>query len=201
MPNRIVVAAVVAAALAARPAGAGPFRNRPTPPPPGIALAPGDTVIPLQARTLDGQGHTVEWASAKISLVNFWATWCTPCREEMPAIEQLRAARGKDGLQVVGVVIQDLAPADEVRRIAAESKVDYLLLRGGDEVTRIWRGIQIVPTTFLVDSKGKVVRKYIGTGKEEIAALTRDVDDFLAGRPLGPPYVPPPDAAMVPVTP
>ena len=193
-----VAALIAALSLTAPAAVAGPFRTRPAPPTPGMALAPGDTVMPIQATTLDGEDATVAWAGAKVNLVNFWATWCVPCREEMPEIQALHAGRKKDGVRVVGVIVQDRADAAEAKKVLAESKIDYLVLRGDAALESAWHGIRIIPTTFLVDDKGKVIRKYVGTGKDELAALNRDVDDYLAGRPLGAPYLPPPELTETP---
>jgi thiol-disulfide isomerase/thioredoxin len=196
MRRLLVFAAVVACASAAR-AAAPPRAAAPAPAPTpvryGAALAPGDIVPPLKALALDGTPQTVAWSDGKLTLVNFWATWCTPCRQEMPELQAIHAARDKDGLRVVGVVVQDRAGGDDIAAAANAAKARYRLLWGGPEVEVAWGGVSILPTTFLIDPHGSIVRKYVGTNADEIAALTKDVDDYLAGRPLGDPYMPPPD--------
>jgi thiol-disulfide isomerase/thioredoxin len=185
---------VLAAVLAWIPSSwAAPVSATPTVRSYGAALAPGDTVPPLRATALDGTPAVVAWSAGKLTLVNFWATWCTPCRQEMPELQALHAAREKDGLKVVGVVVQDRAGGDDIAAAANAAKVKYTLLWGGPDVEVAWAGVSILPTTFLVDPNGKFVRKYVGTNAEEIAALKKDIDDYLAGRPLGDPYLPPPD--------
>jgi thiol-disulfide isomerase/thioredoxin len=164
----------------------------------GVALAPGDVVPPLRTLALDGKPAVVAWSAAKLTLVNFWATWCAPCRQEMPALQAIHAARPADVLQVVGVVVQDRPSGDNIAAAGSEAKVKYPLLWGGPEVEVAWQGISVLPTTFLVDPRGAVVRKYVGTSAEEIAALKKDIDDYLAGRPLGDPYMPPPDPPQEP---
>jgi len=159
----------------------------------GVALAPGDTVPPLKALSLDGSPAVVSWSDGKLTLVNFWATWCAPCRQEMPELQALHVAREKDGLRVFGVVVQDRVGGDDIAAAANVAKANYPLFWGGPDVEVAWHGVSILPTTFLVDPHGAIVRKYIGTSAEEIAALTKDIDDYLAGRPLGDPYLPPPD--------
>ena len=189
----IRVAAIAALALCAGTLQAGPLRPRqPAPPVYGIALAPGDRVGTIDALDLHGKPASIDFAAAKLTLVNFWATWCQPCRVEMPALEKIRARRQKKGLNVVGVVVQDAATAAEIRQAADEAKVAYTVVQGGVTVERAWGGINLLPTTFLVDPKGTILRKYVGTTPEQVRALGRDVDDYLAGRPLGKPYVPPP---------
>ncbi len=195
MRRLLSVAAILAVALSAR----AQFRPHRPPPNYGMALTPGDTVAPLKARSLDGQELLVEWGAAKLTLVNFWATWCGPCRQEMPELQAIQKEHAKDGLRVLGVVVQDEATGDDIVNAARDMKVDYTLVWGGPDVEVAWHGIGIVPTTYLVDPKGKIVRKYVGTNAEEIAALKKDVADIFAGRPLGNPYLPPPDPA--PTTP
>jgi cytochrome c biogenesis protein CcmG, thiol:disulfide interchange protein DsbE len=189
MRRLLVFAAVLACASAVRSA---PI-PAPTPVRYGTALAPGDTVPPLKALALDGTPQTVAWSAGKLTLVNFWATWCTPCRQEMPELQALHVAREPDGLKVVGVVVQDRAGGDDIAAAANAAKAKYTLLWGGPEVEVAWGGVSILPTTFLIDPRGAIVRKYVGTNADEIAALKKDIDDYLAGRPLGDPYLPPPD--------
>ena len=164
---------------------------------PGMALTPGDLVEPIEVRTLDGKETKVEWTPAKATLVNFWATWCAPCKQEMPELQKLAEAKAKAGLRVVGVVVLDPASGLEIKTVVHQAQVKYEMFWGGKPVEAAWRGIGLLPTTYLVDPAGKIVRKYVGTSPDELAAVRRDVDDFLAGRPLGDPYLPPPEPEPV----
>jgi thiol-disulfide isomerase/thioredoxin len=157
--------------------------------PPGAALAAGDVVPPMKVKTLDGKAAEVSWDAAKLTLVNFWATWCAPCRQEMPELQKLATARKKK-LRVVGVVVMDQASAPEIASAAAVAQARYEIFWGGPPVEAAWHGIGILPTTYLVDPKGAIVRKYVGTSPEMLTAVRKDVEDFLGGRPLGDPYVP-----------
>jgi len=194
--KHLVVAAVVLAG--ASTGSAAPPPSRGAPPSYGMALAPGDVVPALRATALDGKPAVIGWGAARLTLVNFWATWCAPCRQEMPELQSIHAAWAPDALQVVGVVVQDRPSGENIAAAGLEAKVKYPLLWGGAEVEVAWRGVSVLPTTFLVDSQGAIVRKYVGTSPEEITALKKDIGDFLAGRPLGDPYMPPPDPSPSP---
>jgi len=199
VPVGAAVAAIVAVA-ATTAAMASPVVARPTPhadssqapPSIGVALAPGDKIAPATVTDLDGKAVRLTWVGAKLTLVNLWATWCQPCREEMPEIQKLSARHAADGLTTLGIVVIDRTTPDAVRKAAADAGVSYrVLLSGDNSVAYAFGGIATVPMTFLLDAEGRLVRKYVGTNPDELAALNRDVDDFLAGRRLGVPYIPP----------
>jgi cytochrome c biogenesis protein CcmG, thiol:disulfide interchange protein DsbE len=97
-------------------------------------------------------------------LVNFWASWCIPCRDEAPLLERAWREYRNRGLMVVGVNIQDLEP--EARKFIAQFKVSYPNVRDRDgRVSRAY-GITGVPESFFIDRKGGVVRKFPGAAVE-----------------------------------
>ena len=195
----LLPAAVLAAVIGAPGATASPTIARPAPrgerseAPPSIgnALAPGDKLAPATGTDLDGHAVRLTWTGAKLMLVNLWATWCQPCREEMPELQKLADRHAADGLATLGLVVLDRSSAADVRKAAADAGVRYRVLLGGDSsVVYAFGGIATVPTTYLIDAEGRLVRKYVGTNPDELAVLSRDVDDYLAGRRLGAPYIP-----------
>ena len=93
-----------------------------------------------------------------MALVDFWATWCAPCRKEMPGFEELQKKYRDRGLVVIGIALD--SDGGEVAKFARELGVTYRLLLSQSEVEKSWGGILGIPTTFLVDrEKGKPVRK------------------------------------------
>jgi|RhiMethySRZTD1v2_1073278.scaffolds.fasta_scaffold10825_9 thiol-disulfide isomerase/thioredoxin len=185
------------ALLAATAAFAGPF-NRSAPTHYGPALIPGDEVPRITGSDLEGKETAVSYAASKLTLVNFWATWCVPCREEMPALEKLRAAHANDGLQIVGALLYDETTPEQVAEAVKDSGVAYRIVAVPPGATDAWGGLTLIPTTFLVSGEGKLVRKFVGTDEKGMAAMAKDVGDYLAGRPLGNPYIPPSAPAAVP---
>ena len=185
---------LLAATLVALPAAAQSAPRRKPPPPVryGAALVPGDKAPTVSGYGLDGKEVQVSYAAAKLTVVNFWATWCVPCRGEMPALEKIRAAHPEPGsLQVVGALLNDPATVEEVKAVIDETGVTYGILAVPEGTGNAWGGLTLVPTTFLVDGEGKLVRKFVGTDENAVQAMAKDVGDFLAGRPLGKPYRPP----------
>ncbi len=155
----------------------------------GMALAPGDAVPPIFLPDLYGRPASYPYEGAKVTLVNFWATWCEPCRREMPILQDLADRRGPDGLRVVGVLFDEVGPG-EALEFAEALAVRYPLVRGSLEFDRAWGGVHVLPTSFLVDSRGRLLRKYVGADERQAEVLRSDVAAALEGRTLSPPYLP-----------
>src|SRR5690349_13204941 len=104
----------------------------------------------------------------KAVLLNFWATWCQPCKIEMPWFVQLQKQYGPDGLQFLGVAMDDAKPAD-IGDFANSMGVNYPILIGKEAVGAAYGGVQFLPETFYIDRNGKVVDRAFGLkGRGEI---------------------------------
>jgi thiol-disulfide isomerase/thioredoxin len=136
-------------------------------------------VASLSLRTLDG--HTVSSADwrGKVTIVNFWATWCGPCRAEIPDLVALQKKYSRY-LQVVGIS-QDEAPPDVVHRFAAERQVNYPIVMSTPELEKAFPGIYALPTSYLIDREGRIVQKHVGMLNPE---RTEQETRSLAGLPV-----------------
>jgi thiol-disulfide isomerase/thioredoxin len=115
---------------------------------------------PFLVPDLDGHAiSTADW-HGKVVLLNFWATWCPPCREEIPLLTEL-ASRYKDRLQIVGVSMDD-APAEEVRQFAKRFGINYPIVMGSSEMISEYGGVPALPTCFVISPDGLVVQKHEG---------------------------------------
>lgn len=164
----------------------------------GVALAPGDPVPALEGTELDGREARFPYEAAKLTLVNFWATWCAPCRVEMPELQELQTLHAESGFRVVGALLDTVSDVEAMEFVDAMG-VRYPILRVTLEMERAWGGVRLLPATFLVDSRGRMLRKYLGADVKQLAALRADVEAVLEGRPLGPLYIPErPDVTTLP---
>ena len=148
-----------------------------------LALAPGDAAPRTLGKDLAGVTHDLKWT--KVNVINFWATWCEPCRVEMPYLQQIHAERAADGLQVVGIIIDKGASGETVQKFIDDIGVEYTVLWPHARFLKGWGGINIFPTTFLIDENGKILRRYAGGGAEWTERLLEDIRAVLDDRPLG----------------
>jgi len=111
--------------------------------------------------SLDGRKVTLSDFRGKAVLLNFWATWCPPCKVEMPWFEDLQKQYGQDGLIVLGVAMDDSAPAT-IAKFASALGVNYPVLLGTDKVSDDYGDVQYLPTTFYIGRDGTIVDKMTG---------------------------------------
>ena len=118
--------------------------------------------------SLDGKATRLSDFRGKAVLLNFWATWCGPCKIEMPWFVDFQKQYGSQGLQIVGVAMDD-ASKEDIGKFAKEMGVNYPILIGKEAVGDQYGGVPALPETFLIARNGKIVDKIIGLkGKAEI---------------------------------
>ena len=97
----------------------------------------------------------------KAVLLNFWATWCGPCKIEMPWLVDLQKKYGPQGLQIVGVAMDDTSDK-EIADFTHKMGVNYVVLKGTEKVGDLYGGVDRLPLTYFVDRSGKVVDEIVG---------------------------------------
>ena len=133
-------------------------------------------IDPITLRTIDGKDLALASLHGKVVIVNFWATWCPPCREEIPDLIALQT-KYKDQLQIIGVS-QDEAPASMVAQFAAEHAMNYPVVMDTPELERMFTNIHALPTSFIVDRDGRIAQRHVGMLN---ASLTETETRVLAG--------------------
>lgn len=111
----------------------------------------------------DLNGKTVHLSDyrGKAVVLNFWATWCPPCKVEMPWFVDLQERYGSQGLVILGVALDD-ASKEQIAKFASDMKLNYPVLIGEDKVAQAYGGVEMLPTTFYIDRNGKVTERVFG---------------------------------------
>jgi thiol-disulfide isomerase/thioredoxin len=150
---------VGAVAVAAAGVGAGVAWWRPG----RTAAQDGAAVLAMVLPDADGHEQALAQWRGKVLIVNFWATWCAPCREEMPQFVAAQARDGAKGVQFVGIAVDDVA---KVRVFAREIGLNYPTLIGGYGAIELSRtlgnDLAALPFTIVVDRQGRVVHTQLG---------------------------------------
>ncbi len=118
-----------------------------------------------------------EEAKGKVVLLDFWATWCPPCRSELPALNRLYSEYAGRGVEIIGMTVdmgEPAAIAAKVRQLG----VQYPTVLAGSDIQQTFGGIRVVPTKFLLDKEGKIRKFYQGVVSEQV--LRNDIESLLA---------------------
>jgi thiol-disulfide isomerase/thioredoxin len=143
----------------------------------------GGKTIPTQAvaktdftlESLKGDKVTLSALKGKVIILDFWATWCPPCRAAIPKLIELYSKYQNQGLLVLGVALDD---KDKVIKLSQEMGINYLVLLD-DKVTSKNYEIQSIPTLFVFDKKGKQAHKEIGFSEEGFKTIEEKVIELL----------------------
>jgi peroxiredoxin len=179
----IAVLACRRAETPAKPRAAGGKATTTATTSPTPAPAPtetGNSMPPYSAKLLDGQPFDLAAEKGNVVLLNVWATWCQPCRVEIPDLQKLHDAYGKRGFKVVGVSVDEGDPV-EVKQFVAEQKMTYPVVLDPDGRIANLLQTMVLPTTVLIDRGGKIVWRHIGMVPPGDAKLTAAIAAALGG--------------------
>jgi cytochrome c biogenesis protein CcmG, thiol:disulfide interchange protein DsbE len=170
-PSAAVRCGVLLAAALAIACGPEPRTYRP--------LAAGDEAPGFAAPVLGADTLDLESLRGAVVLLNVWATWCPPCREEMPHLQQVHERFAERGLRVVGVSVDARGSEGAIHQFLADVGVSFTILHDpADAVSRQFRTIG-VPETFLIDREGVIRRRWIGKFDPLAEDAVRDIEAAL----------------------
>ena len=132
--------------------------------------------------SIGGTRFTSKALEGKVVLLDFWATWCQPCIEEIPRWNDLYARYQGKGFVVLGMTIRS-GWASDIKPDAGKLKITYPVVVGNDDVEKGFGGIWGFPTTFLVNRKGQIYKKYTGTYPQKQTQIEADIQKLLAEKP------------------
>jgi thiol-disulfide isomerase/thioredoxin len=123
----------------------------------------------FELKVIDGNGKTMKLSDlrGKAVLVNFWATWCGPCKIEMPWFVKMQEKYGPDGLVIVGVAMDD-SGEKTISDFAKQMKINYPIVQGTEKVGELYGGVEGLPTSFFLDRTGKIVDRQLGLASESV---------------------------------
>ncbi|HKM67103.1 MAG TPA: TlpA disulfide reductase family protein [Candidatus Acidoferrum sp.] len=119
-----------------------------------------DPAPEFKLKALDGKDLNLESSRGKVILLNFWATWCGPCREELPGLIALQN-HYKDRLQIIGLLVDD-EDEKEIRSVVESEGINYPVALADTGTRFAYGGIAALPTVFLINTEGRVVQKHVG---------------------------------------
>ena len=164
------------------PSGAKPPRtNLPMPP---VAASHGEAAAPAGAWTqLDGRRATLEDMRGQVVILDFWATYCPPCREEIPHLVRLQKQFGPQGLKVIGLNVGGEEDRPKVPEFVKLYKIQYQLADPEDEtVGRFLADDDRIPQTFVIDRQGRLIEHVVGFDDDVAERLERAVSQALTAK-------------------
>ena len=125
---------------------------------------PSNAAPAFRLQSISGQTVSLSDFRGKVVILDFWATWCPPCRREIPDFINLQSRYQSKGLQIVGIALDE---PDKVKSFAQQNGMNYPVLLGTDNIAAVYGGIEGIPTTFVLDRNGNISGKFEGFKTKE----------------------------------
>jgi len=140
--------------------------------PPKPAAAPANATFPsapdVEFQSLDGKPFRLASLHGRVVLLNFWATWCVPCRAEIPEFNEMQRDLEARGFSVVGVSVSPVDTPDAIHSFQKDVKQSYTVLRGAEEIGEKFGNGPGLPVSYIIDREGRIRQKFIGQTSREI---------------------------------
>ena len=145
-----------------------------------VGFQTGQTAPDFELTALDGSRLRLSGLRGRPVLLNFWATWCAPCRVEMPWLVELDKQYRGQGVQIIGVSLDDSGSQAEVARFAQERGVQYPVLFGSAALAAAYGGVRFLPQSFFIDRDGKIRNSRLGI--PDRAQLEKAIQELVGHR-------------------
>lgn len=141
-----------------------------------VLAAPPQANLKFSFKDTDGKKVSLSQFKGKVIILDFWATWCVPCKAEIPGFIELQKKYGGKGLQIIGLSVDDSQSV--AKKYVTEMKMNYpvLLAEGKEDILKAYDPIPSIPVSIIIDRDGKIVARHLGIAamdvfEKEIAAL------------------------------
>jgi len=145
---------------------------------PASAVVNGKPAPPINVVTTSGQKVTLNNYKGYVLVMDFFATWCQPCREAVSHLVALNRKYGKQGLQILGMSVDDEG-TEVVKEFIADRRINYPVTTVGEDIIDEY-GVRSIPTLFIINKKGVVVERYMGFSEDTANAMEATIRKLLA---------------------
>ena len=146
------------------------------------AAEPGTPAPGFTAKTFDGKEVSLADFRGKVVFVDFWASWCSPCRESLPLYDKLAADFGADDFAIIAVNLDETA--SDARKFMTQHPVRYTIVQNPQGDIPKAFGVSGMPSSYLIDRDGTIRQRHIGFNKKDLDMLRAEVNKLL-GKPAG----------------
>jgi Peroxiredoxin len=140
----------------------------------GSAIETGATAPDFSLADINGKTVSLSEFSGKVVILDFFASWCPPCRQEIPGFIELEQSYGAQGFAMIGVAVEAAGAAKE---FAGKTGINYPVLVDDGKVSDVYGPIRSIPTTFVIDKNGKIAKMYIGSHEKSV--FEADIKELL----------------------
>lgn len=120
-----------------------------------------DKAPDFELKATDGKMIKLSDYKGKIVIIDFWATWCPPCRKGIPDLVELQEKYGKD-LVIIGISLDDKRTIKDVEPFVSKYKINYPVVYGDEKTVGLFGNIESIPTSFVIDREGNIVKTHVG---------------------------------------
>ena len=133
-----------------------------------LFLAPSQAKLNFSFKNIDGKKVSLSEFKGKVIILDFWATWCVPCKAEIPDFIALQEKYGAQGLQVIGLSVDDTQ--SKAKQYVTEMKMNYpvLLAEGKEDILKAYDPIPSIPVSIIIDRQGKIVARHLGIATRDV---------------------------------